>query len=420
MFALSLPALAGVGGLAIDFATLNLKRAALQSAADEAAISAAKQLSLASANDTAIQASVTTYLSNQLRGDDAAASGATLITHAGGASSGTGGMAMAMAAPGAPATQSASDSVTVQVTEAWTPFFAHFVSPNVTPIVVAATATLQGNNKLCVLSLNGSDSNAYKMMNNAHVQAPTCGIFSNSVAANGMVLQNTASLTASVICSSGGIVATASQTNVTPETDCPVMPDPLAGHATPTVGACTANSYAVSSGTITLAPGVYCGGMSITGTARVTFSPGTYVIKNGAFTIAGQAVASGMNTGFYLVGDNALINFAGNSTINLSGAESGVMAGLLFFADKGESDGSTHVINSPNVQVLTGTIYLPMGDILVNPNGNVAGTSAYTAIIAQRVRMGNGSNLVMNTNYASTNVPVPDGLRTTATVVLSN
>jgi hypothetical protein len=68
---------------------------------------------------------------------------------------------------------------------------------------------------------------------------------------------------------------------------------------------------------------------------------------------------------------------------------------------------------------LTGTIYLPKGNLLVDPTANVAEKSAYTAIIAKRLVVENGPSLVLNTNYGATKVPVPDGIRSAADVVLA-
>jgi hypothetical protein len=44
-------------------------------------------------------------------------------------------------------------AVRVDLTEAWTPFFAHFVSDQVTPIRVTSKARFIGHNNICVLGL---------------------------------------------------------------------------------------------------------------------------------------------------------------------------------------------------------------------------------------------------------------------------
>jgi hypothetical protein len=40
----------------------------------------------------------------------------------------------------------------------------------------------------------------------------------------------------------------------------------------------------------------------------------------------------------------------------------------------------------------------------------VADQSAYTVIVSRQLRLSAGPNLVLNANYSSTDVPVPDGV----------
>jgi len=95
------------------------------------------------------------------------------------------------------------------------------------------------------------------------------------------------------------------------------------------------------------------------------------------------------------------------------------MAGLLFFEDRSVSLGRTHHIKSTNVDVLTGTIYLSRGKLLIDPNSQIAEDSAYTAIIVRQLELTEGPELVLNSDYGATDVPVPAGIRSSAEVVLS-
>jgi Flp pilus assembly protein TadG len=395
VFACVLPLLISALGVALDFGTFVMKRSELQAAADQAATAGAKQLGLASATDANITSVSANYLIGELKGENATATNKVTIDHSKGA-------------------------VTVELTEAWTPFFAHFLDASITPIVVNATAALQGENRLCILTLNPSDGSAFHMQNSAQINAASCGAYSNSVDAKGMVLQNFAQLNAAVICSAGGIGGNKSQTSVPPQIDCPPVPDPLASRAAPTFNGCDYTNYKISSGAVTLQPGVYCGGLTIVSTAVATFSPGTYVIKDGPFTVNNNASVKGTNVGFYFTGAAATVDFNGTSKIDLSGAETGDLAGLLFFGDRAQPSGTTHKVNAANVINLTGTIYFPTGDLQIQHNSTMLGGSAYTAIIVNRFKLAMGPILQMNTNYGATNVPVPAGVRSAATVVLTN
>ncbi len=395
-FALSLPVLLGAVGVGVDFGTLSMKRSNLQAAGDAAALAGAKELSLASATDSSIKAAALAFLSAQLVNGDSAATGEVLIDRSKG-------------------------NVTVKVTEVWAPFFAQFLSSDVTPVLTSSTASLAGETKVCILSLASSGPLGFSMLESAHVLANGCGIYSNSTDKNSMYLGGSSTVKATLLCSSGGIYNKGGSTDATVLTDCPPIPDPLALRAPPPVGACTYTNMSVSSGNVVLKPGVYCGGLKIDKTAVVTFSPGTYIVKDGLFLVRNTASVKGKDVAFYFTGTMALLWFLEDAAIDLSGAETGPLAGLLFFDDpKANSFLRVHTISSTHAHTLTGTIYLPHAALLVNPYGNVGEDSAYTAIVAERLAVEKGPNLVLNSDYNATSVPVPAGIRSTTSVVLTN
>ena len=96
------------------------------------------------------------------------------------------------------------------------------------------------------------------------------------------------------------------------------------------------------------------------------------------------------------------------------------MTGLLFFSDinnplakevgKGAGLKDGHVIRSDNARRLVGTIYLPDDKLVVDGDTPVADLSEYTVIVAKSFELNNGPNLILQADYASSNVPVPDGL----------
>ena len=204
-----------------------------------------------------------------------------------------------------------------------------------------------------------------------------------------------------------------------PTTDCPAVPDPLLGRAPPVAGSCDQTGYAVNNGNQILDPGTYCGGLKIKGTAAVTFTAGTYIIKDGKFTVEDNSKITGEHVGFYLFGNASVINFTDDASVTLTGSKDGDMAGLLFFEDRAAPINRKHHIQSTKVDVLTGTIYLPRGQLLIDPNSEVAQDSAYTAIIAHRLELTEGPELVLNSDYGGTDVPVPAGIVSTSQVVLS-
>ena len=176
----------------------------------------------------------------------------------------------------------------------------------------------------------------------------------------------------------------------------------------------------IGTGVVTLKPGVYCGGITINGDAKVVFCEGDYIIKDGPFRIADNADVTGEHAGFYMTGKTSAIDFSGNATIDLVGPRDGVMAGLLFFDDRNTPGLRLHKINAKHANRLEGTIYLPKGILLIDPEGTVAEKSAYTAIIAMSLVLENGPELVLNADYDATDVPVPEGIKGETAVVLAN
>lgn len=393
-FAIVSPVLLGVSGLAIDYGTHSLKRIELQSIADTAALGGAGELAISGSSDSAINSVVTSYVSAKYDGTGSTVASQTVIDRK-------------------------AATLRVVLEETWTPVFAEFLNADVTPIRVDATASLVGGDNICVLALDGSNPLAIHMDKYAKLTANGCGVYSNSTSKQGIRLDSNSSMKASSICSAGGYMAKTTAVNPIPATDCPPADDPLAGRPEPSIDSCDKTNFSISSGTKTLDPGTYCGGIEISNTASVVFNPGTYIIKDGNFVVSDTAKVEGANVGFYLAGDKSLINFTGDAVVKLTGALEGELAGLLFFEDRTATLDRRHHIQSTKAAVLTGTIYLSRGKLLIDPNSPVAENSAYTAIIVRKLELNEGPELILNSNYDSTSVPVPEGIRANAQIVLT-
>jgi Flp pilus assembly protein TadG len=363
--AVAAPVVLGTIGVTADLAVFAMKKSQLQSAVDQAAIAAAKELSVvqtgamakaAATGSSPLQEVAQAYVDNAVGNNKG-----EVVT----------GVEIA----------SDNSAVTVTVTDSWAPFFAHYVGAKITPIRVHAKASLVGESKVCVIALTDTGLGAVSMTKNSSLTAKGCGVYSNSTNSSGFYLGSGSKIDAAVVCSAGGVYVSGTSNSTKVLTDCPKVDDPLATRVPPTAGACDFNNTAVSSGSVTLTPGVYCGGINISGTASVTFEPGDYVIKNGLFLVRQNAKIKGVNVAFYLTGMLSLVEFLDDATIDLSGAETGDMAGLLFFEDPNSGLFRFHNIRATNAFNLTGTIYLPRGNLLVDPTAAVAAQSAYTAIV---------------------------------------
>lgn len=389
---LSVPAFMGAAGLASDFAQFTNKQTELQAAADSAALAAAKELAIATSNDTAIISSAEAYSSAAVTSDIS-----TIVD-----------------------IDRANASVSVEVREEWKPFFAHYLGAEISPVIARATATLAGGqSSICVLALAETAAKSIELKRNSVLKAPDCGVYSNSSASNSIAATTASVIDAGLVCTVGGVASSGATVSPAPVTDCPKTEDPLATRRAPSFGSCDYTSTSIDAGSATISPGTYCGGISVSSNASVNFMPGTYIILNGPFTVGGNASVSGTHVGFHLVGDTSVINFSSNTSVDFSGPSTGSMAGLLFFEDRHAPAGRVHKINSSKAHTMTGTIYLSRGTLRINPKAMVAQNSAYTAIIVDTLQVFGGPELVLNSNYSATDVPVPAGIRSSIEVVLS-
>jgi hypothetical protein len=284
------------------------------------------------------------------------------------------------------------------------------------PIVVTSLARTYGQSKLCILGLDGAKKDTIKAEGSASLTAPQCAVQSNSEDPGGLTVASGASIVSTVICSSGGVKADGA-VDPNPETDCPKLDDPLASRVPPAPGGCDYLDQRIESGAVSISPGHYCGGLKIEKTAKVVAESGVYVISGGKLEVKDTAELSGEYVTFYFQDDPALLDFARDTTIDLSAAKEGPTAGILFFENPLAQLDREFKIASENAHRLLGTIYLPRGRLTIDAKANVAEASAYTVIVAKQLKV-KDANLVVNADYGGTDVPVPDGVGPNSSMVM--
>ena len=295
------------------------------------------------------------------------------------------------------------------------------------PIVVSAEANTLGTARLCVLSLHRNAHQALKMDHLARVTAPDCFVQSNSKDKDGLSAKGLSLLVSSTACTSGGFEGDASLFVPLPETDCPVLDDPLEMRAAPAVKGCDFDHLKITA-TQSISPGHYCGGLEIKDTAQVTAEPGIYIISGGPLRVKDTASLTGDGVSFYFADDDATFEFKDKAVVELSGPTDGPMAGLLFFQSASVKSDRDFKITSGSVRKLIGTIYLPKGKFKANANNDdlvplpsdplktVGNASTYTIIVADQIDL-QKVNLIINADYAASDVPVPPGLGPKSTAV---
>lgn len=372
------------GGMAMDYVLGSKHRANLQAAADAAAIATAHEIPLVNSTAPQIEALAKSYVLSNFGFGNVVAVSASMLQKTG---------------------------VQINLTMKWEPVFGHLVFDDVTPIRVSATAQVYGSGAICMIGLDTSKQKAIHLKKKAKLSAKGCGVFANSKSAKAIRVEDNSSIEAALTCSVGGIDGLSkAHIDPKPETDCPQITDPLANRQSPPVGPCDYTKLKIKNQTRTLSPGTYCGGLELKGSSKVKLLPGIYVIKGGKLEVTDKSTLEGESVGFYLDGHKAKLSFKKQTTINLTAPSEGIMAGLLVFEDRAASKIEKHEITSDNARLILGTIYLPNGTLRIDSEGPVADKSAYTAIIARAIELDEGPTLYLNSDYESTDVPVPEGL----------
>lgn len=388
-FSLVAPVLIAAIAMGVDYTSWTGQQRKLQTIADIAALTAAKEMYLANADAAQITSVADSVAQAQLTLD-----------------SGTGKGALTVAAN----VINSGEAVEVIVSQGRNAFFSQAIVNNLGPLSARAVARAMGGGRVCVIGLDETASSTITLTFAARITAPQCGVYSNSNDSNGVTSYKDSVLTAELICSTGGTSSGAGNFEPEPLTDCPPIPDPLVDRAPPPSAGCDQTNLSLSAETRTLFPGVYCGGLLVAKDSVVSFEPGVYVMKDGPLMVTHASIIRGENVGFYFTGDASVFLFASGSEVDLTAPVDGPMAGLLFFEDRNSPELRHFEITSDNARNLVGTIYLPNGIFSVSSKRPVADQSAYTAIVARQIKLNRYPNLVINADYGATDVPVPSGL----------
>jgi hypothetical protein len=202
-------------------------------------------------------------------------------------------------------------------------------------------------------------------------------------------------------------------TTTTPQTNqTTAVVDPYAGLATPAPGTCTYNPFTAPGGSnITMSPGTYCGGLTVSGYNNVYFQAGTYFIANGDLRISSSNTVSctnctgGAGVTFVMTqttGNNTDIGgvfISSENTVTLPAPSSGTYAGVVFMQDRRATVGTMtstskiFSVTSLNVATLSGAIYFPNNRIDVSSiNTTGGGSGGCTVWIGRYIKFSSYNN----------------------------
>jgi len=301
--------------------------------------------------------------------------------------------------------------------------FMQVLNINSTTVMARAVAGIT-NGLGCVYALqqspgNTSTQSGFAINGNTTVNM-NCGVYSNSnfSAVGGGCLSST-NLN---YVNPGGYTNQCGTPNLQPAgpVSDPVAPlFPTASTTIATKSNCTYNvnnGYRPTDG-VHVQPGVYCGGIKITGsyTNPIVFDPGNYVIVGGVgldVNLSGASV-SGAGVTFFLTypGTNtnqfAPVSISGNGTATFSAptAAGSPYRGLLFYQDPTipgtTAQNMTSVIGGGAGSYFQGIIYYPTTNLQYSGSSSTTqnGSDGYTILVGYNVFVNGGTTI--NTDYSA-------------------
>lgn len=383
IFAIVLPVGAVVTAGAIDLASVYSDKQTMQSAADGAALAAAKQLSV-------LNQDVSDRAKAMVNSDLAkVADRLTLETTV-----------------TVPTDQS---QVTVAIAGHRPSFFANLLPPGGFHIYVSATATSVNKMPLCVLA-TAEKGNTMDMNDTSQLTANGCLVQSNS----DLNVSNSGLLQAGAVQATGHAKG---RITPTPQTGAPAIPDPFDAMGVNPPNNCQLLDLVYDLGVQILAPGVHCGNITVAANATMVLLPGEHYFGKGRLELKNNASLTG-NDVVLVFDNNSDLKFGDNASIDLQGRKSGPLKGFVIATTLANTH--TFEISSTAARRLLGTIYIPAATLMVQGSGNqVADQSAWTVIVAETLKLSGSSNLVINHDYAGSSVPVPHGVGPATDVRLS-
>ena len=211
-------------------------------------------------------------------------------------------------------------------------------------------------------------------------------------------------------------------TNPAQQNQTTAVVDPYASLPTPSPGACTYNPFSAPGGTsITLSPGVYCGGLAVSSYNNVYFTHGIYYIangdlylssvnnvscsdctaKNGVTFVLTQTTGNNADIGGVRISsdNNVTFNAPSANPADYPGSSPPLYAGVVFYQDRRATAGTMtssskiFTVSSLNTATLTGAIYFPSNRIDISSlNNSGTSTTGCTVWIGRYVKFSSYNN----------------------------
>jgi hypothetical protein len=216
--------------------------------------------------------------------------------------------------------------------------------------------------------------------------------------------------------------------------DVPKTPDPLAALPVPTMPSVATlpngtkansgvswsgnNNYGAVNGTLTLSPGTYTGGISVSGNGNLVLQPGIYYMEGGGFSLSGNANVSvsgpsSADTGSGVLlynapnGNSDTISISGNGSVTLPAPTTGTYKQISIFQARASS-AAISITGNGGINI-NGTFYAAGAALNITGNGGLQNGTPKDSIGAQYISKdmkltGNGSFNIVYSNLNATAV----------------
>jgi len=382
---LAMPVLVGTAALGTEGGLWYVRHRAIQNAADSAAISAATAYY--------VQGNAT-GLATQ---GQAVAAGYGYVD-------GTSGVVVAVNRPPASGPHVATPravEVVIQVPQA------RLLSTlwSADPLTIAARAVAVGNGgKGCVISLDATAGGATSVQGTAQVVLNGCAMYDNSSSTSALTVGGSGTISAQSVSVVGGISGQSSITTTDGiSTGQSPIADPYADANYPSYSGCKENNYTAKT-TVTLDPGVYCGGLSLNAGANVTLNAGIYYMDRGDLSVNGGSTLTGTGVTIVFTSSNghnyATATINGGATVNLTAPTTGPTAGIVLFGDRGMPVGTSFKLNGGSSEVFKGAIYMAKGAVTFA--GGADANNGCLQMVANTITFVGNANFAVNCEASGT------------------
>src|SRR5262249_20220641 len=125
-----------------------------------------------------------------------------------------------------------------------------------------------------------------------------------------------------------------------------------------------------ANGTLDVQPGVYQGGIKISGQGTLNMAPGIYYMDGGGFSFTGQGNLNAQGVMIFVAPKQSsdIVNIQGTGIINYSPPTSGIYRGISFFQQRSSYNNMN--ISGNGASTISGTFYTQHGTLNVTGSGS--------------------------------------------------